>query len=141
MQSKLIPELCVHDIGKSIDFYTKVLGFKIEYQRVEDKFAFILFQGSQLMLEENSDSPWHTGKLEYPLGRGINFQIQVDDIGKLYSRLRKLNIGVKKELSDNWYRQNSLELGNREFLIQDPDGYVLRFFENIGKRKLKQRKP
>ena len=36
--NKLIPELTVTDINKSREFHTKVLGFKIEYERPEDKF-------------------------------------------------------------------------------------------------------
>jgi len=33
--NKLIPELSVSDFKKSIDFYTKIIGFKMEYQRGE----------------------------------------------------------------------------------------------------------
>ena len=35
------------------------------------------------------------------------------------------------DIEENWYRQDDKLLGNREFLIQDPDGYLLRFFEDI----------
>jgi len=31
-----------------------------------------------------------------------------------------------------WYRSDKKLLGNRQFLVQDPDGYLLRFFENLG---------
>ena len=36
----LIPELVVSDIEKSKEFYINHLGFKIEYEREEDKFFF-----------------------------------------------------------------------------------------------------
>lgn len=49
----LIPELIVSDLQRSLDFYCQVLGFKIEYQRPEDKFAFLSYHGSQLMLEQD----------------------------------------------------------------------------------------
>lgn len=67
----LIPELMVSDLNKSLKFYS-MLGFKIEYRREESKFALISLQGSQLMIQQNN-GVWNTAKLEYPLGRGINF--------------------------------------------------------------------
>ena len=39
--NQLVPELSVSDIEKSKRFYTDVLRFRIEYERVEDKFAFL----------------------------------------------------------------------------------------------------
>lgn len=37
----LVPELSVTDIEKSKSFYTKLLGFQLEYERKNDKFAFL----------------------------------------------------------------------------------------------------
>lgn len=48
----LIPELEVLNIKASKNFYIEVLGFKLEYERKEDKFVFLSKDGSQLMLEE-----------------------------------------------------------------------------------------
>jgi hypothetical protein len=36
--------------------------------------------------------------------------------------------------NDAWYRIGELEVGRREFLVQDPDGYLLRFAEDLGTR-------
>lgn len=58
--NKLIPELTITDINKSKDFYMTVLGFKIEYERVEDKFAFLSLGEAQLMLDEVNDN-WNVG--------------------------------------------------------------------------------
>lgn len=52
--NKLIPELSATNLDKSLDFYKKC-GFKIEYERPENKFAFISFEGSQIMLQEISE--------------------------------------------------------------------------------------
>ena len=43
--NKLIPELSVSNMENSKQFYLK-LGFKIMYERKEDKFVFIEFQGN-----------------------------------------------------------------------------------------------
>ncbi|MBW2987479.1 VOC family protein [Candidatus Woesearchaeota archaeon] len=133
--NKLIPELIVTDLKKSLEFYVDILGFKIEYKR--ENFAFISFQGSQLMLEQNLDSDWNTGKLEHPFGRGINFQIEVEDAGLLLDSLKKNNCPLKMELKENWYRKDNKLLGQKEFLVQDPDGYLLRFAQEIGEKEIK----
>ena len=39
-------------------------------------------------------------------------------------------------MEENWYRQDEYLLGNKEFLVQDPDGYLLRFSEDLGKKKV-----
>lgn len=122
--NKLIPELSVSDFSKSLWFYTKVLLFKIEYRRDEDKFAFLSFQGSQIMIEEVNNN-FKTGKLVYPFGRGINFQIEVDDIDSILDRLKKQKYPITIMPKENWYRMDDVLLGVREFLITDPDGYLL----------------
>ncbi len=38
--NKLIPELTVSDIEKCKQFYTDILGFKIEYERLEISLCF-----------------------------------------------------------------------------------------------------
>ena len=37
---------------------------------------------------------------------------------------------------ENWYRRENELLGNKEFLIVDPDGYLLRFSQDIGFKSL-----
>lgn len=132
--NKLIPELSVTNITKSLEFYIKVLGFNIEYERNEDKFAFISFQGSQLMIEEVNNN-WSTGKLKYPFGRGINFQIEVKNVQPLLDSLKKNNYPVFKDVKKTWYRQGKVMLGSKEFLVQDPDGYLLRFAQDLGQKQ------
>ncbi|HIH19462.1 TPA: VOC family protein [Candidatus Micrarchaeota archaeon] len=134
--NKLIPELCVSDLKKSLHFYVGVLEFKLEYQREEKKFAFVSYEGSQIMLEENLDSKWKTAKLEYPFGRGINFQIEVSDVGSLLERLEKSNYPIKIRPKENWYRKDKNLLGVKEFLVLDPDGYLLRFSQSLGRKSL-----
>jgi len=129
--NKLIPELSVSDFKKSIDFYTKIIGFKMEYQRGESKFAFLSFQGSQIMIEEINKN-WNTGELEYPFGRGINLSIEVENIDSIIESLQKNNYPIKMLPKENWYRKGDILLGSREFLVMDPDGYLLRFTQNIG---------
>ena len=123
--NKLIPELSVTNIDKSKEFYLK-LGFKIMYERKEDKFAFLELEGNQLMIEEINDN-WNTGKLEYPFGRGINISMTVSDIDNYYQELVNKNIIFFKDIMINEYGVNGKTYLDKEFLVKDPDGYLLRF--------------
>ena len=124
--NSLIPELSVFDIVQTKNFYEE-LGFKIEYERPEVKFVFMSFQDSQFMFEQIHDKGWNTGELIYPLGRGINFSIAVDDIENLYTLVKSKRLEIYKKLTKSVYLVNGIEEIQMEFLIQDPNGYLLRF--------------
>lgn len=133
--NKNIPELSVTDLDKSLQFY-KTCGFKISYERPEDKFVFLSLGEIQFMLQEiQDDDKWQVGDLEYPLGRGINFQLELDSVDKIYEALKDNGYEIAFEMEENWYRLEDKELGNKEFLVQDPDGYLLRFTEDLGQKK------
>ena len=124
--NKLVPELSVSDIECSKEFYLGVLNFKLEYERPEDKFAYLSYQGAQLMIEQINDN-WNVGKLEYPFGRGINLQIETDEIENISSRLKKRNYEIYKDIFKSSYEANGVVYDEYELLVQDPDGYLLRF--------------
>ena len=124
--NNLIPELSVFDILQTKNFYEE-LGFKIEYERQKEKFIFMSFQDSQFMFEQIHDEGWNTGELIYPLGRGINFSIAVDDIENLYTLVKSKKLEIYKKLTKSAYLVNGIEEIQMEFLIQDPNGYLLRF--------------
>lgn len=127
----LIPELAVSDISRSLNFYLSILSFKLEYERKENEFAMISLQDSQIMIEERNGN-WETGNLIYPFGRGINLQVAVSNIDELYKNVKANDYPIKIEMEENWYRADNKLLGQKEFLIMDPDGYLLRFAQDIG---------
>lgn len=126
--NSLIPELTVRDIERTKKFYTHVLRFNIEYERPEDKFVFLSLEENQLMFEQDNGS-WNTGVLEYPFGRGVNFEMSVSDVEELYGRVIAAGIVPFRRLAANRYRSGTEEIVQKEFLVQDPDGYLLRFTE------------
>ena len=133
--NKLIPELTVTNLENSLKFY-KTAGFKIEYDRLENKFAFISLGEIQFMLQELTNyEKWDVGTLSYPFGNGINFQLEVENLNQIYSNFKNSTYKIAFDIEENWYRQDDKILGNKEFLIQDPDGYLLRFFEDLGETK------
>jgi catechol 2,3-dioxygenase-like lactoylglutathione lyase family enzyme len=129
----LIPELKVLDYNKSLDFYTRLAGFKVLYDRPENDFAMLEINGGCLMIEGLSDKSrsWLVGTMEKPFGRGLNLQIEVNDVQLLYQNFKEGNYPLFLDLEEKWYRVNDKEIGHKQFLVQDPDGYLLRFFEEI----------
>ena len=128
--SQLVPELTVIDLNKSLSFYQSLLGFKLEYQREENKFAFISLGEAQLMLEEKNGH-WVTGILDFPFGRGINLQIFVENIDLIVERLNNAGYKLFRELKAVEYKVNNEQLSLLEFLVQDFDGYLIRFSEKM----------
>lgn len=124
--NSLLPELTVSDIEKTKAFYIGILGFTLEYERPEDKFIFLSLEENQLMFEQ-ANGAWQTGDLEYPYGRGVNFEMTVSDIDALYRRIRTAGIPLFRDIKENRYQSAETTIVQREFLIQDPDGYLLRF--------------
>ena len=132
----LIPELYVADLQRSLGFYRDMLGFVVAYERPEERFAFLEYGRVQLMLQEPVGRLFLAGPLEYPYGRGVHFQIEVDDVTALAERVNAAGIALMLDVEGRWYRRDGIEVGNRQFVIADPDGYLLRPFEDLGERPL-----
>ena len=124
--NSLIPELTVSDIDLTKDFYVNILQFKVEYERVEDRFVFLSYEGNQMMFEQENDC-WSVGPLAYPYGRGINFEMTVSDVESLYKRVLAFGIKPFRDMKVSRYKSGNATIVQKEFLIQDPDGYLLRF--------------
>ena len=132
--SKMVPELTVFDFEKSLKFYTEILGFKVMFTR--DNFVYLDQEGVQIMLEQFHQDGWNTGTLEPPFGRGINFQIELSDIEPMYQRLKAIDYPFYRDSKDVWRKTGDVQSGQREFLLQDLDGYLLRFIQHLGERML-----
>ena len=123
--NSLIPELSVTDIEKSKEFYLN-LGFKIMYERKEDKFCFLYLEDNQIMIEEINNN-WNVGEMKYPFGNGINISMAVSDIDSFYESIISKKIVLFRKIKTSKYRVDDIIYEDKEFLLQDPDGYLLRF--------------
>lgn len=139
--TSLTPELYCSSIEASLVFYTEVLGFEIQYQRKEEGFAMLERQGSRIMLDEinknltdGAKRIWLSAVLEKPFGRGMNLEMRITQIDALYKRVQQSGATIFLPLEEKWYRVNDSEVGNRQFIVLDPDGYMLRFAEDLGCR-------
>lgn len=135
MLPKLVPELEVTSLDASLRFYIDLAGFRVLYGRPEEGFVFLDRDGVHLMLEEaeGAGRRFHTAPLERPFGRGVNFQIQVADVDALWERMRDA-APITLPYEERWYRREDEELGHHQFVVADPDGYLLRFFTSLGTR-------
>ncbi len=136
MKPTLIPELKVSSFKESLNFYINIAGFNIFYDRPEDDFAMLEINGARLMVEGLTEKTrnWDVGALEKPFGRGINFQIEVQDVQSLYDNFINIKYSIYLDIEEKWYRKGEVEVGNKQFIVQDPDGYLLRFFQDLGER-------
>ncbi len=128
--NKLVPELLVADYRRSKDFYRDLFGFTLRFERAEDNFGYFDLAGAQVMLLQ---APAHERDAS-PRGKGLHFQVEVEAIAGLLERLQAANVSLHAPVSEAWYRVDTLEHGQREFFVSDPDGYLFRFFEYIGER-------
>ena len=136
MAAKLIPELDVDDLGRSLAFYVGVIGFRVLFDRPEERFAYLDLDGVHLMLEEAAGPGrrFRTAPLDHPYGRGVNFQIEVADIDMMHARICTAGLDLPIPLEERWYRRGQVETGNRQCVVADPDGYLLRFYTPLGQR-------
>ena len=134
--NELIPELYCSDFEKSVHFYTALAGFSVVYSRPEERFAFLEREGAQLMIEQMTtpESTWLAGTPEYPYGRGMNLQIRVSDVQKLWGKFNEAGSKILLPLEEKWYRSDNRMLGNLQFVALDPDGYLLRFSQSLGSK-------
>ncbi len=115
----------VKDIGRSIGFYTQVLGFRLDMQH-PPAFAQVSLGGLALILS----GPGASGSRSLPDGRrqepgGWNrLVLQVRD---LTGRIGELNaVGLRF--------RNEIEVGpgGKQVQIEDPDGNPIELFEPAG---------
>lgn len=139
----LVPELYVSSLAESLSFYVGLLGFRVEYERPEDRFASLCLEGAVLMLEEApsleratpeefAGGQWRRAELERPFGRGMNLEIRVTAFEAIVTRLAAAGHPLLLAPYERSYRVGEEQLVFRQLLIADPDGYLLRFSQPLG---------
>lgn len=132
--SRLVPELLVQDFPTSLAFWRDCLGFRIAYDRPEQRFAYLERpEGSQVMLCQRTGE-WETGEMVPPFGRGLMLQIYVDDLEPVMAALTASHWPIYSPLREVWRRTGDREGGQCEVFVQDPDGYLLMIAEDLGER-------
>lgn len=133
--ARLVPELLVADLHKSLRFWRDLCSFAVAFDRLDEGFVYLDLEGAQIMLEERGrNRNWLTGPLDIPLGRGANFQVTVPAIEPILASLTGADWPLFMKPERKWYRTGGVETQVHQFLVQDPDGYLIRFSARIGER-------
>jgi catechol 2,3-dioxygenase-like lactoylglutathione lyase family enzyme len=131
----LVPELSITDLQKSLRFWRDLCGFSVVFDRPEEGFAYLDRDGAQFMLDQRGlTRDWETGPMETPYGRGVNFQVRVSSLEPILAALAGAAWPLFLTPEEKWYRTGMVETGVRQFLVQDPDGYLVRFSMWLGER-------
>jgi catechol 2,3-dioxygenase-like lactoylglutathione lyase family enzyme len=113
---KMSPQFLVNDIDRSIEFYTKKLGFTLEF-RHEDFYAGIIKDGCSIHLK-SGEIPMEERKNKRN-NEDLDIVFSVDGIEYLYQELSNKSIEFVQLLRDMPY--------GKEFYVADPDGYIIAF--------------
>src|SRR6185436_2858208 len=112
------PQFLVADMNRSIDFYTKQLGFEVAF-RYQDFYAGISKDGHSIHLKigKASEQERQTKRSN----EHLDITFSVENIEDAYEDIKTRSAEVIQTLRDMPY--------GREFYIVDPDGHVLAFLE------------
>lgn len=130
----LVPELSVSDWARSRAFYVDLLGFAIRYERPAEGFSYLDLNGAELMIDQLGLGRDFDQGFAPPFGRGVNLSIEVADAAGLAARILAAGHRLHLPLEDRWYDMADQQTGNRQFILADPDGYLLRFYSDLGLR-------
>jgi uncharacterized glyoxalase superfamily protein PhnB len=130
----IAPSIRVKDMQKSLDFYTKTLGFRQPTSLLAGMrgiaHASVGFDSPLLMLspiEYVRTSQTKEDLAKNKLGVGVQFYIGMNGNKKLdafFSEVKAKGVAVVKEpKTESW--------GDRIFTVRDPDGYALTFSEYV----------
>lgn len=127
----LVPELSVRDWIKSKRFYCEVLGFDLKYERPEEGFAYFSLDQAELMIDQiGQGRDFHSAEdLQQPLGLGLNLQIEVSALDPILMRLEAAGLSPWLPVETKSYRVEDKLILQKQLIVADPDGYLLRFYQ------------
>jgi catechol 2,3-dioxygenase-like lactoylglutathione lyase family enzyme len=112
----------VNDVGPSIEFYTKHLGFEL-VEQMGPAFAIIAKGDLTLWLsgpQTSAARPMPDGRKPEP-GGWNRFVIEVDDIEALVAQMKNAGIKFRNEIISG--------PGGKQILAEDPSGNPIEIFQ------------
>lgn len=112
------PNLSVKDMKKTLDFYTRKLGFMpgLTFPNPDNPVYADASKDGMIFMFTPA-----TGSTKERPGAGVNFYLQIDvDIDYFYADLKKRGVKISGDIKNEPF-------GIRDFTVEDPDGYRLTF--------------
>ena len=106
--------LTVTDLGKSVEFYNKILGMPIKRER--NNWVDLGQTGALLSLHPTSDTDGDSS-----IDNRILIGFVVGDVSSAIDELKLKNIKIHRDIQDKSSGKNAI--------ILDPDGYMISLFE------------
>jgi len=115
----------VKDVSRSIEFYTKELGLKLDQQH-PPAFAQVSVGNLKLVLSgpgASGSRPMPDRRQQEP-GGWNRIMLEVDDLPARVERLRQAGVRFRNEME--------VGPGGKQIQIEDPDGNPIELFEPAG---------
>ena len=110
------------DVARSIDFYTRNLGFKLEHAQLPD-FAAVSLGSLKILLSgpgASGSRPMPSGQAQKP-GGWTRVVLRVQDLGSCIEELKRAGIPLRNEMETG--------PGGKQIQLEDPDGNPIELFE------------
>ena len=117
----------VRDVERSIEFYTKHLGFKLEHQ-AGSMFAIVAKSGLKLFLSGPGSSgarPLPNGRQQEP-GGWNRIVLRVDDLRSVVAKMQEVGLRFLNEIEEG--------PAGKQIQVEDPDGNSIELFEPASER-------
>jgi predicted enzyme related to lactoylglutathione lyase len=121
---RIVPQLVVADIDRSVGFYSNVLGFVValedpegapEFVSLEREDASLFLVSAASRTDQEGGADLGPGKK----GAGVRIYFEVNNASDFYKQVKDSGATIVRELTHNEAEDYS------EFLIADPDGYEI----------------
>jgi catechol 2,3-dioxygenase-like lactoylglutathione lyase family enzyme len=111
----IIPQLRTTDIAASIDFYTRVLGFAVEFN-YEDFYVGMRAGDQLLHLKRVDEKDPSIAYVEH--GGHLHLYLQTEGVAAAAARLKSLGVPLVEDVHETPW-------GTREVVLHDDQGHTL----------------
>jgi len=123
----LTPNLVVHDVNKTVEYYTINLGFSLIASVPETgqlNWAMIMRDGVTLMFQSYESIKEDLPELGISQAGSMGtFFIEVENLKELYEKCKQ-QVKIKSDWRTTFY-------GKNEFTVEDLNGFYLTFAEDV----------